>query len=252
MAVQAVIAQNGRLDWLGVLCSFGCAIHCAAMPVVIATLPSLTSIEWLADPLFHQVIAVVCGVLVARAILPSYKVHRDSRVLAMAGFGMSLLFIAAFILPDACCSVLQMDASRSSLQRPGQVVEFEGGAKASKIVLVSSSGSTMGKLGDVREYGEGSKPQPSEMNFLSRPKVLGSTISTTTGEHDACEHARTYGRPLLSAVELASHLGISGAQRVIWAQPFLSPLGGLFLIMAHVLNIRLRICGRSKCCVAGR
>ena len=104
MAAQTVMPEKIRLDWLGVVCSVGCAVHCAAMPIVVATLPSLTSIQWLADPLFHQLMAVICGLLVIRAILPGYQQHRDNRVVLCSGFGMLLLFVAAFILPDSCCS----------------------------------------------------------------------------------------------------------------------------------------------------
>ncbi len=76
MAESTTIRRLGK-DWLGVACSVGCAIHCAAMPVLLSILPSLTAVRWMADPLFHQVVAVLCAAIVALAILPAWRKHRS-------------------------------------------------------------------------------------------------------------------------------------------------------------------------------
>jgi hypothetical protein len=44
-------------DWLGMIASIGCAIHCAAMPFVIAYLPAL-GLSFLADEAFHKWMAL--------------------------------------------------------------------------------------------------------------------------------------------------------------------------------------------------
>ena len=46
-------------DGLGMLASIGCAIHCAAMPFVIAYLPALGQ-SFLAGESFHQAMAISC------------------------------------------------------------------------------------------------------------------------------------------------------------------------------------------------
>ena len=222
MGAQTITGEQGRLDWLGVFCSFGCAVHCAAMPILVATLPSLTSLRWLADPLFHQLVAVFCGILVARAIVPGYRMHRDGRVVSLAGVGLGLLFIAAFILPGTCCS----DATESH-NSPSSV------DRSHKIVLVSSK--TANNF--VASTTHGRFDQLDEQHI----------VNTATCEIGDCSHARTISRPLLTAVELEGQLGKTSAQTLILAQPYLSPVGGLFLIVAHVLNIRLRCCSRSAC-----
>jgi hypothetical protein len=189
------------------------------MPVLVATLPSLTSLRWLADPLFHQAVAVLCAVLVSRAIVPGYRKHRDSRVITLAGFGLGLLFIAAFILPDACCSnanPLPTGSERLSSKTVGQGV---------RIRLVSVTSAT--KFAGLQD------------------KPIAADIAL--GEMGNCPHTATLSRPLLTAWELEEHLGSNTAQTLIQAQPFLSPIGGLFLIFAHVMNIRLRCCRRSPC-----
>ncbi len=216
--VTARPITTGRLDWFGVLCSFGCAVHCAAMPVLVATLPSLTSLQWLADPLFHQIVAVFCAVLVARAIVPGYRKHRESRVVALAGIGIALLFVAAFILPDTCCSDSMQGHTNSEIAQHSQ-----------KIVLVSSSSLINAKT---------------ELGAFSGNQQADNAIICESAN---CSHGATFSRPLLTAVELEGQLGSDVARTLIQAQPFLSPVGGLFLIIAHIMNIRLRCCRRAPC-----
>lgn len=225
-AEQAIAPQQGRLDWLGVLCSFGCAVHCAAMPVLLATLPSFTNLRWLADPLFHQIVAVLCGVLVARAIVPGYRKHGNSRVVALAGVGLGMLFAAAFVLPDTCCSDAA-ELRKSSENYSAENYSAEIVQRSPNIVLVSrASAAGATKLGHFNELNEGGAVRREQVN---------------------CPHASTLSRPLLSAIELEGQLGATGAQALIRAQPYLSPIGGLFLIVAHIMNIRLRCCRRSPC-----
>ncbi len=227
MAAQIIKVEQGRLDWLGVLCSFGCAVHCAAMPVVVATLPSLTSLQWLNDPLFHQIVAVLCGVLVARAIVPGYRAHRDGRVVTLAGLGLGLLFTAAFILPDTCCSDLAGLESGLQLNRQSKLAAEH---HSQKIVLVSSTGAS------------------ASMKFGHQLLNERNQDTNMSCENANCRHpSSTLSRPLLTAVELEGKLGAANAQKLIQTQPYLSPIGGLFLILAHILNIRLRCCRRRKC-----
>ncbi len=259
MALATTEFEEVRLDWFGVLCSFGCAIHCAAMPLLIATLPSLTSIQWLADPLFHQVVAVLCGVLVVRAILPGFQVHRDQRVVALAGIGMALLFVAAFVLPDACCSGISNTANLESSAPTTATAKIETSyisskIASSKIVLVSVRESWAAKFGTVdnRATEDHCVTCTHDHNHEATcdHNLTGGHLKSGACEEAACEHPSTLSRPLLSAVELESRLGPALAHPLIAAQPYLSPLGGVFLILAHVLNIRLRGCNRVHCCDA--
>jgi hypothetical protein len=226
-----------RMDWLGVFCSFGCALHCAAMPILLSSLPTLTTIQWLADPLFHQVVAVVCSVLVLKAIVPGFRLHRDQMVATLAGGGVVLLLIAAFLLPDSCCrhSWSQSNAIMPSLQAAaiGADSAPDSGAStvripAGQFVLVSKTASV-----DV--------PHSYGANALAG--LSTTELSTTAGQ----EVTPTLGRPLFSAASLERALGSDIAEQLIHGQPFLSPLGGILLIAAHVINIRLRCCRRTGC-----
>ena len=77
-----------RSDLLGIACSTGCALHCAAMPVVASVAPSL-GWGWLSGSLVHQLFAMLCtffnlGMLVAGIL---------HKVLIGAGVGLQTVFI---------------------------------------------------------------------------------------------------------------------------------------------------------------
>ena len=59
-------------DRLGIFASAACAVHCAATPVLIATLPAFKFTEWMAIPLFQQSAAFGSRSLVAMALWPAF------------------------------------------------------------------------------------------------------------------------------------------------------------------------------------
>ena len=89
-------------DWLGMVASIGCAIHCAAMPLIIAYLPAL-GLSWLADEGFHQWMAAICFGLAALAFLPGWRKHRSLVPVLVGGAGVLLLTVAAYGLEEPCC-----------------------------------------------------------------------------------------------------------------------------------------------------
>jgi hypothetical protein len=164
-------APTQRADLLGIACSAGCALHCAAMPVLATAAPAL-GMGWFSGSLVHQVIAVVCCVLVVRAILPVWRQHRDRLVAFCVGFGLTLLVLAAFVLPDPCC-------------------------------------------------------QPTS--------IFG-----------------WFGLPLLGVEHLQLGLGNSITEGLLIAQPYMTPIGGVLLIAAHVMNLDLgRRQNGGHCAVGG-
>ncbi|MBK6727445.1 MAG: MerC domain-containing protein [Xanthomonadales bacterium] len=82
-----------RLDWLGAGASFVCALHCAALPVVLALAP-LAGAHWLASHRFDQWAVSVALLFGAAVIGAAYCTHRWRQVLAMY-LGSALLMLAA-------------------------------------------------------------------------------------------------------------------------------------------------------------
>ena len=102
VSVSNPLLRSAWADWAGMIASIGCAIHCAAMPLVLAYLPTL-GLGWLAGEGFHQWMAVICFGLAAAAFVPGWRKH-GSIIPAMWGAaGLFLLTSAAFGLEGSCC-----------------------------------------------------------------------------------------------------------------------------------------------------
>ncbi len=173
MQMPRSATTDRRADLLGIACSAGCAVHCATLPAIATVAPAM-GLSWLAGSLVHQIAAVVCCLLVAKAILPAWRRHRDQFVAVCVSSGLVLLLLAAFVLPDPCCE-------------PTSVFGW-------------------------------------------------------------------FGVPLLSVSQIESWLGGGITDSLLFAQPYLTPIGGVLLIAAHVMNLDLvrrqerRSCG-VPCCL---
>ena len=105
MGEEHVSVSPGRAwaDWAGMIASIGCAIHCAAMPMVLAYLPAL-GLGWLAGEDFHRWMAVLCFALAASAFVPGWRKHRSFVPVMWGAAGLLLLSTAAFALEEGCCA----------------------------------------------------------------------------------------------------------------------------------------------------
>ncbi len=113
-------------DRLGIVASVACAVHCALTPVLIAGLPMLQMTDWMSSPFFHQSAAIVCLLLVAVAIWPMVLRHRDIGVMTLSSVGLVLILVAAFILPDNCCSRVIGTPSGESFAADSSAVSLAG------------------------------------------------------------------------------------------------------------------------------
>ncbi len=103
-------------DWLGIVASVGCAIHCAAMPFVFAYLPAL-GLSFLADEAFHKWMALVCFLIAIVAFIPGIRKHKSWLPISVGAFGLALITFAAFGLAGQCCSSCAA-ASTSAVAAP--------------------------------------------------------------------------------------------------------------------------------------
>ncbi|MEQ1828116.1 MAG: MerC domain-containing protein [Pirellula sp.] len=197
-------------DTLGIIASVACAIHCAITPVFLAFLPSLKLTSWMASPQFHQLAAIVCVSLVAVSIWPAFRRFRDYRVLALSSTGLCLILSAAFLLPDHCCSHgLQAGNGIQEDIRPDEVAQSKDMPTAFSLVSVRS---------DVKENSESDSLSPGER---LRQRV-------------AEEHTHSHS---------------ASSDFWAWIQPWLTPIGGFFLVVAHALNlVRRDRCSKSCGC----
>ena len=119
-AIIDLPARKAWADWAGMIASIGCAIHCAAMPLVFAWLPTL-GLGWLADAGFHRWMAVICTVLAAMAFIPGWRRHSSVLPAVFGGIGLLMLTTAAFGVEESCCS----SCPRGGESASAQVVECE-------------------------------------------------------------------------------------------------------------------------------
>ena len=103
---QQATKEIGTSSWrdsLGIIASIGCAIHCAAMPFVIAYLPAL-GLSFLADEAFHKWMALVCFLIAIAAFVPGIRKHGNWMPVSIAAFGLVFITFAAFGLAGECCA----------------------------------------------------------------------------------------------------------------------------------------------------
>ncbi|MEM7476528.1 MAG: MerC domain-containing protein [Planctomycetota bacterium] len=181
-------SPSSRSSWgdlLGVVASIGCAIHCAAMPFVIAFLPML-GLSFLADPYFHKVMVFVCTLIALAAFIPGWRRHRKWLPAGIAVVGLSFITTAAFALEDtcACCAT------------------------------------------------------PSEEE--AKTEQVAASICTD----ENCEHCLSKQQ---AATETPAELSAAGTESPLSALvPWITPIGGLFLVSAHLINRRFAC--RCGCC----
>ena len=85
--------KNNTIDIIAFMSSLICAIHCAAIPIVLS-FSSLSSLHFLENPLIEWAFILLGVVFVFVSLWPSYKkIHQQRRPLLLAAFGFILIAI---------------------------------------------------------------------------------------------------------------------------------------------------------------
>jgi hypothetical protein len=83
-------------DRLGATASFLCAVHCAALPFVLALLPAL-GLGFLADHGFERGFIVCASLLALGTLIYGYRRHRTGRAFVFLLPGLALLWAGGFV-----------------------------------------------------------------------------------------------------------------------------------------------------------
>jgi hypothetical protein len=86
------------LDRIGATGSLLCAVHCAALPLLIAILPSLGIASWLSED-FEEWFAVFATVLGSFALIAGYRRHRALHALVLLVPGLLLIWVGVMYSP---------------------------------------------------------------------------------------------------------------------------------------------------------
>ena len=177
-------------DRMGMLASIGCAIHCAAMPLVIVYLPSL-GLSWMSGEGFHRWMALICAAIAISAFVPGWRRHRKLAPAILGLVGIGMLSSAAFVL-EPCCAACESNESTTTAQ--------------------------------------------------------ASTGTPACEECDACGTCES--STIATSTIAASAPGLSLSLWGYNLTPFVTPFGGLVLVIAHLLNHRFgcACCSGEQAC----
>jgi len=89
--------KNLNLDSIGFSASFLCALHCAALPLILTGL-SASSLGFLANPLVEIAMILLSIVVGIASLIPSYKKHRKLNAISLLLIGFFLIFSGHFLV----------------------------------------------------------------------------------------------------------------------------------------------------------
>ena len=211
-------------DSAGMIASIACAIHCAAMPMVIGYLP-LLGLSWLADESFHQIMAVVCFGLAALAFVPGWRRHGSLVPVATGIAGVSLLSLAAFGLEGSCCP--SCDAAAA---------ETAGTATIVTEAIVTETAATETAVTDASAAED-------LIVEVTKDDLIESDIVEPVCEDTNCQLCAREGSEQSVEAEPTSTLAS-------WAVPLMTPFGGVLLVLGHLVNHRKSCkCQGDECCL---
>ena len=256
-------------DWLGVGASVLCAIHCAAMPFVVGFLP-LLGLSFLADPSFHQWMVAICLALALLAFVPGWRRHHRLAPALIGLAGLGLITFAAFAGPDDCCptpcdgSATANDGTLMTVPMAGpapcattccDTAGQKAGDSSSQPVLAmngvdeskkdeecaASCCATAPPSKTMTEASPTCAASCCEATSTSSPGENGTVTTVAASEDVACTAAccPEDGGAVLTA-------GTSDFMALVWL--WMTPIGGLILVVAHLTNHRLSAHCKRACC----
>ena len=83
-------------DRVGATASFLCALHCAALPFILALLPAM-GLAFLADHAFEHWFIAFASVLALTMLIRGYRRHRAPQALYLLAPGLVLLWLGGFV-----------------------------------------------------------------------------------------------------------------------------------------------------------
>lgn len=99
MMISRKRAANINLDSIGFSASFICAIHCAALPILLTTISS-AKLGILTNPLFEISMILISIIVGLSSLLPSYKIHKKMSPIALLFVGFLFIFSGHFLVSE--------------------------------------------------------------------------------------------------------------------------------------------------------
>lgn len=241
--------SGGAADWIGIVASIGCAIHCAAMPFVIAFLPAL-GLSFLADAVFHKVMVFVCSALAIASFVPGFRRHGRKLPMGIATVGIGLISLAAFVVECECCPACAADVEVTELSIDPPTLEV--GTLVSEVNDGSCTddccqdGCCETDDADRETLAMDSGVAGELVSFENSDPFEDSDPLEDSGDDEVCTDpncSACAGDVTAADGELVSPSKASvGFPFAAW----MTPIGGLVLVSAHLTNRRFNC--RCGCC----
>ena len=152
---ESADAPSLRRTWAdraGLMASLACAVHCAAMPIVISYLPSL-GLSWMAGERFHQWMAGICAAIAFLAFVPGFKRHGYIAPAVLGMVGIGFLTSAAFFLEECCPSCESRQKSPSAACEACEACEAcDSTGKACESVSATSVADSTSWFGNLTRF----------------------------------------------------------------------------------------------------
>lgn len=85
-----------KLDKVGATASLMCAIHCAAMPLLVTLLP-LVGLSFLADNRVEWALVALSALMGVTSLCFGFREHRSRRAFAYLGIGIGMLAVGRIL-----------------------------------------------------------------------------------------------------------------------------------------------------------
>ena len=82
-------------DYVGIILSILCGLHCLVTPIIIVSLPQLKT--GLTSPWAHSALILVMIYIFNQSVLKHYKIHKSIKTLVSGIIGLTLIIMAYFI-----------------------------------------------------------------------------------------------------------------------------------------------------------
>lgn len=93
------ILSHTQIDRLGIIAAIACAVHCAALPLIITSLP-LLGLNFLANIWVEIAMICISIILGCYSLSKSYPKHHSLKPTILLLIGFSLIAIGHFLLYD--------------------------------------------------------------------------------------------------------------------------------------------------------
>ena len=221
-------------DWTGLAASIACGIHCAAMPLLLSYLPSF-GLSWLAHEGFHQWMTVACFLFAAAAFVPGWRKHK-SLVPAFSGvIGITLLSLSAFVFGDECCAA----AAQNQGSQSAACTDAACADAACTDAACTDAACTDAACADAA---------------CTDAACTDAACTDAACADAACTDAACADAACTacSEEEIGQSPEVSTQYQFATFTNWLSPLGGLFLVIGHIANHRKNCtCSSGHCCLDG-